>query len=222
MTQHVASHPVVSLKGVSKQIKGRTILKDIDLQVEAGVICGIRGHNGSGKSMCLRVIAGLVKPTQGTVEVFGRLVGRDIEFPDSTGAVIDGPGVLLDYSGMKNLEMLASIRNIVSKSQIREAMVAVGLDPDDRRPVRAYSTGMRQRLGLAQAIMESPKLLLLDEPTSGIDANGVTEIHHLLKQLKTQGVTMVITSHNREEIEGLCDQVFEMSGGLLSPVERQV
>lgn len=121
---------------------------------------------------------------------------------------------------MKNLELLASIRNVIGKSEIRQAMEAVGLDPDDRRPVRNYSTGMRQRLGLPQAIMESPKLLLLDEPTSAIDAKGVNDVHQLRKQMRAQGVTIIVTSHNREEIEGLCDQVFDMNNGALNQARR--
>ena len=151
----------VRLTSVSKDIGKRSILIDVNLAVPVGSICGIRGRNGSGKSVCLRVIAGLIRPTRGTISVFGQLLGGKVEFPDATGAMIDGPGVLHEFSAMLNLEMLASIRKLVGQHEIREVIEAVGLDPDDKRPVRTYSTGMRQRLGIAQAIMEAPRLLLL-------------------------------------------------------------
>ncbi|MDH5506974.1 MAG: ATP-binding cassette domain-containing protein [Anaerolineae bacterium] len=206
---------VISVMGVSKRIGKRQILDEVDLEVPAGKIYGISGQNGAGKSMLLRVICGLVHPSQGTVSVFGEQIGKETEFPKETGALIDRPGFLLNYSGPRNLELLAMIRDVVTKHQISEALRLVGLDPHDGRPVRTYSTGMRQRLGIAQAIMEKPQLLLLDEPTNGVDREGVRELHQFFKGLKANGVTILLTSHSREELHELCDDAFLVEQGRL-------
>ena len=210
------SFPAVVVKAVSKKLRGHQVLKDIDLIVDVGEIVGIFGANGSGKSMLLRVIGGLVLPDTGTVSVFGKRIGRDTEFPSEMGALIDGPGFLLDYTGMYNLELLASIRNRVSKADIRKVIELVDLDPEDNRPVKTYSTGMRQRLGIAQAILENPKLVVLDEPTSALDADGTKRIHNLLKELQSSGVTIIIVSHKSDEIEDLCSHVYEMQAGSIA------
>ncbi len=205
----------VDMVNVSKTIAGRPILKQLNLRVPRGIICGIQGHNGSGKSMCLRVITGLVRPDVGSVEVFGQLVGKEVEFPPKTGLMIDGPGVLLDYSGRRNLEFLAAISGQPSAELVERALVRVGLDPRDRRPVKQYSTGMRQRLGIAQAIMEDPDLLVLDEPTSSVDPGGAEDIHSLLTTLRNEGKTILITSHDIAEVASLCSIVYEMNAGKL-------
>jgi ABC-2 type transport system ATP-binding protein len=208
-----STFPAVIVDAVSKKLRGHQVLENIDLLVGVGETIGIYGANGSGKSMLLRVISGLVLPDTGTVSVFGEKIGRDTEFPSEMGALIDGPGFLLDYTGMYNLELLASIRNRVSKAEIRKVIDLVDLDADDSRPVKTYSTGMRQRLGIAQAILENPKLVLLDEPTSALDADGTKRIHNLLRELQSAGVTIIIVSHKSDEIEGLCSHVFEMRAG---------
>jgi len=207
--------PVIQLDAVSKTIRDRLILDHVSLDVPGGAIYGIRGPNGAGKSMLLRIVCGLVIPTGGTVRVFGQVIGKDREFPDYTGAMIDAPGFLPHHSGRKNLELLAMIRRQIGPDEVRDAIRRVGLDPGDRRPVRQYSTGMRQRLGLAQAIMEHPKLLVLDEPTRGIDVQGVEDVHRLLKDLKEEGVTILLTSHDEAETRLLCDEVFLLDGGRL-------
>jgi ABC-2 type transport system ATP-binding protein len=205
----------VEVKEVSKKLRGHQVLNNVDLFVNIGEITGIYGANGSGKTMLLRVISGLVLPDTGTVRVFDQYIGRDAEFPQDLGALINGPGFILDYDGLRNLELLASIRNLISKVEIQKTIELVGLDPNDRRPVKAYSTGMRQRLGIAQAIMENPNLLLMDEPTSALDFDGTKHIHKLLKKLQDSGVSTVIVSHNREEIIDLCNQIYEMRAGTL-------
>lgn len=210
---------VIEVSNVSKQIGDRQILDEVSLQVAAGQICGISGHNGAGKSILFRVIAGLIRPSTGQVRVFNQLIGEDVEFPRSTGAMIDGPGFLPHYSGFKNLQLLAMIRNEISSNEIAAAMQAVGLKPQDTKAVRTYSTGMRQRLGLAQAMMEKPQLLLLDEPTSAIDRDGRQRIHQLLRELNTQGTTIVLTSHSNEELSTLCDTIFYMESGRLIGAE---
>lgn len=207
----------IEVENVSKTIKGRQVLDRVSLQVPTGRIYGISGPNGSGKSMLLRVICGLVIPHEGTVRVFGKTIGKEQEFAPDTGILIETPGFLPGYSGIDNLRLLAMIRAQVSRQEIAEIIRKVGLDPTDRRPVRTYSTGMRQRLGLAQALMERPRLLLLDEPTNGLDRQGVQDIHRLLRELKGDGTTILLTSHSREEIEGLCDAEFRMERGHLEP-----
>jgi len=203
----------VEVKAVSKKLREHQVLKDIDLFVNVGEVAGIYGANGSGKSMLLRVISGLVLPDAGTVHVFGKSIGRDTEFSPELGALIDGPGFLLDYNGIYNLELLASIRNHISKEEIRKVIERVGLNPDDNRPVKTYSTGMRQRLGVAQAILENPKLILLDEPTSALDSEGTKQIHTLLEEMQSSGVTIIIVSHKPDEIKDLCSHVYEMQTG---------
>lgn len=206
----------VELHNVNKQIKGATILRDIHLRVPVGATYRITGHNGSGKSMLLRAITGLVRVTDGQVTVFDQQIGRQIEFAPDTGALIDIPGFLPDKSGLQNLELLAMIRNVITKAEIVEALRLVGLDPDDKRPLRTYSTGMRQRLGIAQAIMENPRLVFLDEPTRGIDSAGHQQIYELIRGLKSDGVTLILTSHYTDELADLCDSVYLMNKGQLS------
>lgn len=210
-----ASIIAVAVKAASKKLRGHQVLNNIELVVNVGEIIGIYGPNGSGKTMLLRVISGLVLPDTGTVSVFGQHIGRDTEFPQNLGALINGPGFILDYDGLRNLELLASIRNQISRTDIQKAIELVGLDPNDRRPVKAYSTGMRQRLGIAQAIMENPNLLLLDEPTSALDPDGIKHIYDLLRELRDRGATIIIVSHNQIEIGVLCDHVYRMQSGSL-------
>jgi ABC-2 type transport system ATP-binding protein len=212
----------VNVLSVFKTIRNRLILDDVSLRVEAGEFAGIYGVNGSGKSMLLRVISGLVLPDSGTVHVFGNQVGRDTEFPSNLGAMIDGPGFLLDRSGLYNLQLLASIRNIIPPQRIIEALELVGLNSGDKRPVKTYSTGMRQRLGIAQAIMEYPKLLILDEPTSALDADGAQQIENVLKEMQKQGVTIIIVSHKPSELDSLCDSIYKMHDGRLFPFGEDI
>lgn len=206
----------VNVLSVSKAIRERLILDNVSLQVGIGEFAGIYGVNGSGKSMLLRVVSGLVLPDSGTVHVFGMHVGRETEFPPDLGAMIDGPGFLLDRPGLYNLQLLASIRNVISSRRIIEVLELVGLNPGDKRPVKTYSTGMRQRLGIAQAIMEYPKLLVLDEPTSALDSDGSQQIENILKEMQKQGVTIIIVSHKSSELDSLCDKVYKMQNGQLA------
>lgn len=212
------SECAISVDNVSKKINGRILLDGINLNVPVGSISGILGHNGAGKSMLLRIISGLVFPTSGEVRIFGKILGKDIEFPVNTGILIEEPGLLPQYSGFENLFLLSRIRNLIDKKRIQDIIQLVGLDPYDKRPTKNYSTGMRQRLGLAIAIMENPELLLLDEPITGLDPQGVEEIHELLQGLNKKGVTILLTSHSKEEVNLLCDAVYQMNSGKLVPV----
>ena len=206
----------VKLEKVTKFFRNQEVLRNIDLEIHKGVCTGIIGSNGSGKTVLLKLICGLMFPQIGFVYVDEKRIGKDIDFPDRMGAIIETPGFIPYKSGLKNLLYLASIKNKIGKSQVEKAIRKVGLDPSDRKHVVKYSLGMKQRLGLAQAIMESPDLLILDEPMNGLDKNSVSEIRSLLLQLKEEGVTIIIASHLQADIDLLCDVVYEMDGGKLT------
>lgn len=200
-----------------KTISKREILKNINLTVNAGDAVGIVGANGSGKSMLFKAICNLITPTAGEVYVFGERVGTRGKFPSDVGVLIESPGFLPNLSGFNNLSLLASIRNKIKKEDVENAIALVGLDPKDKRPTKKYSMGMRQRLNIAQAIMEKPKFLILDEPMNGLDRQGVADIHALLKKLREEEkLTLLLTSHHPEDIEALCGKVYNMDNGILS------
>lgn len=194
------------------------ILKDINIHFEKGNIHGLIGRNGSGKTMLMKCICGFIRPTSGTVTVDGRIVGKDCDFPESIGMIIETPGFISYYSGYKNLKLLADLRKKIGADEVRTAMTQVGLDPNLKRHVRKYSLGMRQRLGLAQAIMENPDLLILDEPMNGLDKEGVEDMRRYLLNLKEQGKTILLASHSSEDIGILCDTVSEMEKGKIHPL----
>ena len=210
---------VIEVRNVTKQYGANEVLKDVSLTCEAGKIYGLVGRNGSGKTVLLKSICGLVIPTSGEVRVWGQLIGKDVDFPENIGFIIESPGFLLQESGLTNLKHLASIRGRIGYDEIRESMNTVGLDPDLKRQVGKYSLGMRQRLGIAQAIMEKPNLLILDEPMNGLDNQGVQHIRSLLKSLKESGTTILLASHFKEDIELLCDEVYQMDCGILTRLQ---
>lgn len=203
---------VISIENLSKSFKDKTVLSNINLHFEKGKIYGIVGDNGSGKTVLLKLICGFLKPDTGKVTVNGKVIGRDRDFPEDTGIIIEAPGFLPNYSGMKNLEYLASIRGKVGKTDIRAAMRTVGLDPESKLKVGKYSLGMKQRLGIAQAIMENQSLLVLDEPMNALDKAAVAEMRELFLRFKQEGRTILIISHNDEDISTLCDEVYEFDG----------
>lgn len=206
----------IEIQNLSLTIKKTEILKNINIEFEKGKIHGLIGRNGSGKTMLMKCICGFVRPTSGTVKVNEKQVGKDCDFPENIGIIIETPGFIPYYSGYKNLKLLADLNKKISKDEIRNSMIKVGLDPDLKRHVRKYSLGMRQRLGLAQAIMENPDLLILDEPMNGLDKDGVADMRKYLLDLKEQGKTILIASHSSEDIAVLCDTVCEMDKGVLS------
>lgn len=210
---------IVDIKNVTKQYGANKVLKDVSMTCETGKIYGLIGRNGSGKTVLLKCICGLVIPTSGEVSVWGQSVGKDVDFPENIGFIIESPGFLLQESGLSNLKHLASIRGKIGIDEIRESMNTVGLDPDLKLHVGKYSMGMRQRLGIAQAIMEKPKLLVLDEPMNGLDNQGVEHIRSLLLALKESGVTILLASHFKDDIAYLCDEVYQMDAGIISKVE---
>lgn len=203
---------IISIENLSKSFKGKTVLENVDMHLEKGKIYGIVGDNGSGKTVLLKLICGFLKPDTGKVTVNGKVIGKDRDFPDDTGIIIEAPGFLPNHSGMKNLEYLASIRGKIGKTEIRAAMRTVGLDPESKLKVGKYSLGMKQRLGIAQAIMENQSLLILDEPMNALDKTAVGEMRELFLSFKLQGKTLLIISHNDDDISALCDEVYEFDG----------
>lgn len=204
---------VIDIRNITVRYDTNEVLKDVSLVCEPGKIYGLVGRNGSGKTVLLKSICGLVVPTSGEVCVWGKILGKNIDFPDDIGFIIESPGFLLHESGLNNLKHLASICGKIGIDEIRKSMYTVGLDPDLKRQVGKYSMGMRQRLGIAQAIMEAPKLLILDEPMNGLDNHGVEHIRSILLSLKKNGVTIVLASHFKEDIDYLCDEVYQMDSG---------
>ena len=200
---------------VTKRFGEEMVLKETTMTMKRGKVYGIVGNNGSGKTVLMKCICGFLPVTSGSICVGQKYIGRDTDFPESLGLIIETPGFLTEYTGRKNLEILADLKRKVSGKGIRECLQKVGLDPDLKKPVSKYSLGMRQRLGIAQAIMEDPDLLILDEPFNGLDKHGVEEIRKILLELKKEGTGILLASHNAEDIRILCDRVFEMDGGIL-------
>ena len=206
---------IIEVRGLSLTIGKTAILNDVTVSLEAGKIHGLIGRNGSGKTMLMKCICGFIRPTRGVVVVDGKRVGKDVDFPKNMGIIIETPGLIPYYSGYKNLKLLAGLRNKIGKEEIIQAMERTGLDPKLKRHVKKYSLGMRQRLGLAQAIMEDPDILILDEPMNGLDKDGVEDMRRYLIDLREQGKTILIASHSSEDISVLCDSVYEMEKGIL-------
>lgn len=211
---------MISIENLNKQFKNQLVLNNINVKFSNGHIYGIIGRNGSGKTVLLKCICGFLKPTTGVISVNRKIVGKDIDFPENLGFIIETPGFLLNYSGYKNLKYLASIREKIDSNEIKESMSLVGLDSADKKHVGKYSMGMRQRLGIAQAIMEKPDILVLDEPMNALDKNGVEEMRRLFLKMKSEGKLILLTSHNREDIEILCDEVYEMEEGILNKLKE--
>lgn len=207
---------MVVLDNVSKTFKDKTVLQKTSLTIESGRITGFIGRNGSGKTVLFKLICGLMLPTTGTVTVDGVRVGKDRDFAPDTGVLIETPSFISYESGLRNLRDLAAIRRKIATGDVREAIRLVGLDPDDRKRVGKYSLGMRQRLGIAQAIMERPSLIILDEPMNGLDRSGVEDMRAVFAKLRDEGKTILLASHAAEDIEILCDAVYELENGTVS------
>ncbi|MBS2771893.1 ATP-binding cassette domain-containing protein [Anoxybacillus rupiensis] len=210
---------IISLKNVSKAYKGLTLFDGVDLNVEKGKIYGIVGPNGSGKSVLFKMICGFVFPDEGTIIVEGVEIGKSKRFPDNFGIIIDRPGYIANKTGFQNLKELALIRGKISDGKIFETMEMVGLQSQAKQKVKHYSLGMKQKLAIAQAIMEDQQVLILDEPFNALDAESVDRIRNLLLSFKNEGRTILLTSHNQEDINILCDHVFRINKHKLEPVE---
>lgn len=206
---------VIEVDHIYKTFKDNEVLKDVTLQCKAGQIYGIVGHNGSGKTVLFKCICGFLNCDKGTIKINGKIMGNEVDMLTNAGVIIEDPGFLKKWSAYHNLEFLYTISNRGDKKYLYSILERVGLQPELKRPVGKYSLGMKQRLAIAQAIMENPNILILDEPMNGLDKHGVKEMRELFLNMKTEGKTILLASHNRDDIDMLCDEVYEMEGGVL-------
>lgn len=204
---------MIEIDDLSKQIKGVTVLDHVTMQMKAGTIYGLRGKNGSGKTMLMRCICGLIFPTSGEIRIDGKVLGKDISFPESIGVLLEGPSFLGEYTGFQNLKNLAKLRGDVSDEEISDVITAVGLMPNDKRKYKKYSLGMKQRLGIACALMGKPDILILDEPMNALDEKGVEQVRQLVLKEKERGALIILACHDGEDFEFLADEVFVVEEG---------
>lgn len=204
---------MIEINNLSKQIKGVTVLDRVTMQLQPGTIYGLRGKNGSGKTMLMRCICGLIFPTSGEIRINGKALGKDISFPDSIGVLLESPAFLGEYTGFRNLKNLARLQGGISDSEIAECIASVGLAPDDKRKYKKYSLGMKQRLGIACALMGKPDIIILDEPMNALDEKGAEQVRQLLLGEKERGALVILACHDREDFEFLTDEVFVVEEG---------
>ena len=206
----------IQLLDVSKIIKGADILSDVNAEFASGTVTGLHGVNGSGKTMILRLLAGLIKPTKGQVLIDGKELWKELSFPESMGALIENTAFLDYYSGLENLKVLASIRNRITEAEIKDAIHTVGLDPNSKKKYRKYSLGMKQRLGIACAVMEKPQVILLDEPTNALDTDGIQMVKRVVLREKERGAVIVMACHDAEVLRELSDVIYHINEGRIS------
>lgn len=205
----------IKISHVSKTIKNNPVIKDISMELQSGAVYGFKGINGSGKTMLMRLISGLIRPSQGEISMNGKILGKDISFPNSIGVFLENPAFLDAYSGFNNLKLLASIKSVASDDDIRNTLLRVGLDPDSNKKYKKYSLGMKQRLGIAAAIMENPEIVILDEPTNSLDEDGVDLVKHIVRNEKERGALVIVSCHDEEILKGMSDEVFLLEQGRL-------
>ena len=211
----------IEIKNLNKKIKGAEVLKDINLHLEGVKVYGLKGKNGSGKTMLMRAVCGLILPTGGSIAINGEQLGKQISFPRSVGILIENPSFIPGYTGLKNLSVLAAIQKRVGEDEIRETLEKIGLDPDDKRTYRKYSLGMKQRLGIAAAVMENPDIVILDEPINALDESGAKQVRTILKEQKERGAVRIIACHDSEELNFLSDEIIEIAEGRIVPQASQ-
>lgn len=216
MSRDNARGPRIAIEGVCKRIGKIDVLSNINLSIEPGEAVGLAGVNGSGKTMLMRVVLGLVRPTKGSIAIDGRALGKKVDMPARAGALLEAPAFLPGMTGWENLSMLASIRGIAGSKEIEAALNDVGLNPEDRRRYRQYSLGMKQRLGIAAAVMEEPSLLVLDEPSNALDTAGVEMLVDLVGREHARGATVIVSSHDAGLLACLCDRVVLLENGRLA------
>ena len=204
---------MIEVNNVSLILNKYTILDDVSVKAGKGEAVGLIGGNGSGKTMLMKCICGFNTMFTGEITVKGKRIGKDVEFAPDTGFIIETPGFIPYMTGYENLKVLAGIKKIIGKKEIREYMKFVGLDPDNKKSVKKYSLGMRQRLGLAQALMENPDVLILDEPFNGLDKGMAERMRDVLVDEKRKGKTILLASHNEHDIDYICDRIYENDGG---------
>ena len=206
----------ITVKGVTKTIRGNTVADNINLELKSGTIYGLCGYNGCGKTMLMRLIAGLILPSEGEVIIDGKVLGRETDFPESMGILIENPSFLGSLTGFENLKLLASIKRLIQDDLIKHSIRRVGLNPDDKKHYRKYSLGMKQRLGIASAIMESPDLIILDEPTNALDRDGVEIVKKIILEEKKRGALVIMTCHDRTILEGVSDVIYTIEHGKIT------
>lgn len=206
----------IEIKNVTKTIHGQTVIQDVSASMQSGKIYGLQGINGSGKTMLMRLVSGLIHPTGGSIGINGKVLGKDITFPESIGLFLENPAFLDGYSGFQNLKMLASIQNKVDDAKIRDTISAVGLDPDDRKKYRKYSLGMKQRLGIAAAVVEEPEIIILDEPTNSLDTDGIELVKAILLSQRERGALAIISCHDLSILQMMSDEIFLLESGRIA------
>lgn len=204
----------IELKNVNKTINGNNVLNNISLNLQKGKIYGFKGKNGSGKTMLFRAICGFIN-TEGTIIVNGKEIGKNGVYPENVGVLLENPGFLSNYSGFKNLKYLADINKKVDSDKIIKTMKEVGLNPSEKKAYKKYSLGMKQKLGIAQAIMEDQDIIILDEPCNALDEESVKKINILINKLKEEGKIILISSHNKDELESICDEIYTIDCGTI-------
>lgn len=203
----------IKISNVSKTIKQSEVLKNINVSFKSGKVYGLQGINGSGKTMLMRIIIGLIRPTKGEVFVNGKQLWKDISFPESIGFLLENPAFIDSYSGYENLKLLASVKKKANNNDIKNTIVRVGLDPADKKNFKKYSLGMRQRLGIASAILEKPDIILLDEPTNALDADGVKIVKKIINEEKKRGAIVIVACHDADILNELSDEILVMQNG---------
>ena len=216
-----ANPTTIEITDLVKDIKGKRIIDHVNLHLESGKITGLKGVNGSGKTMLMRLVCGLITPTSGSIVINGKRLGKDITFPESVGILIENPAFLDAYSGFDNLKLLASIKHRIGPEEIHQTIARVGLDPDDKKKYRKYSLGMKQRLGIAAAVMEEPDIIILDEPTNALDSDGVAMLKEILHDQRERGALVLISCHDLPTLQELSDEIYLMESGALRPYEGE-
>lgn len=211
---------LIEINNLSKEIGNDLVLKNINMRLESGSVYGIKGKNGSGKTMLMRAICGLIFPTQGCVVIDGKELGKELSFPESVGALLENPGFINEYSGVKNLKILAEIQNKVGEKEIHDALVKVGLDPAEKKKFKKYSLGMKQKLGIAGAIFENPDLVILDEPTNALDEKSIGLLKTIIKELRERHALVIISCHDTEELKEISDIMYTMENGSITAMEK--
>lgn len=210
---------IIEIDNISKEFSGDIVLHPVSISFEKGKIYGIIGRNGSGKTVLLKIISGFLRPTTGTVTINGISLGKNNEFPKNTGILIEKPGFLPYKNGFQNLKYLSQIQKLINDQEIYKVLEQTGLTSAAKKLVGKYSMGMKQRLGIAQAIMENPEILILDEPMNGLDDQGASQMRKLFLQLRNEGKTILLASHMQEDIHELCDKVYRIDAGIIEEIK---
>ena len=211
---------VIQVENVSKIIKGNMVIDCVSAEFSSGKVYGLQGINGSGKTMLMRLISGLIYPTEGCIVIDGKILGKEIAFPESIGILIENPAFLDNYSGFANLKLLASIQNKIDDKQIYKTLERVGLEPDSRKKYKKYSLGMKQKLGIAGAVMEKPEFLILDEPANALDKEGIEHLKKIVQEEKERGALIILSCHDSALLEAMADVIYSMENGRLLKQEE--